>query len=78
MNININENKYNITEREIDSDCFQYTITPKRRTCKVCKKGFESNGREFLTWTDDKGFRRSGYFCREHLIMVNKVLKEIR
>ena len=78
MIINVDDNKYKVKERVIESEVTQYIVTPKKRNCKVCKKRFDSNGKEFLTWTDKEGFRRSGYFCREHLIMVNKVLKEIR
>ena len=78
MIINIDDSKYKVKEKEIQRNTIQYMVTPRKRTCKLCNKGFNSNGKEFLTWTDKKGFLRSGYFCREHLILVNKALKEIR
>ncbi len=78
MNIKVNENKYNVKETQIETDVIQYMVTPKKRNCKLCKKVFESVGTEFICWTDSKGFRRSGYFCREHLILVKKALKELR
>ena len=78
MNININESKYNVEKEKVESDCFQYTITPKKRNCKLCNKSFENNNNGLICWSDDKGFRRSGYFCREHLILVKKALKELR
>ena len=78
MNININDSKYNVERKETERDCFQYTITPKKRNCKLCNKTFSSTGKEFLTWTDDKGFLRSGYFCKKDFILIKKVLKEIR
>ena len=78
MNININEKKYNVDKTQVESDCIRYIVTPKKRNCKLCNKTFSSTGKEFLTWTDDKGFLRSGYFCRKDFILIKKVLKEIR
>ena len=78
MNININESKYNVEKKRVERDCFQYTMIPKKRNCKLCNKTFSSTGKEFLTWTDDKGFLRSGYFCKKDFILIKKVLKEIR
>ena len=77
MNININEKEYNVEETQIETDVVQYMVTPKKRNCKLCGKEFESNGREFLTWTDDNDFLRSGYFCKKDLITIKKVLKEV-
>ena len=78
MKLNINENKYNVKKKKIFTDSYQLTITPKKRNCKLCNKTFSSTGKEFLTWTDDKGFLRSGYFCKKDFILIKKVLKEIR
>ena len=78
MIINIDDAKYKVKETQIESDSYQYLITPKKRNCKLCKKVFESVGSEFICWTDDNGFSRSGYFCREHFKLIHKVLKEIR
>ena len=76
MNIKINKEKYNVKKRDIGIDEFQYTITPKRRTCKLCGKGFDSGGSKALSWTDDNDFYRIGYFCRTHYRLVKKVLIE--
>ena len=78
MNININEKKYNVDKTQVESDCIRYIVTPKKRNCKLCSKSFQNNNNGFITWTDDKGFRRSGYFCREHYLLIKKALKEIR
>ena len=78
MNININEKKYNVDKTQVESDCIRYIVTPKKRNCKLCNKSFQNNNNGFITWTDDKGFRRSGYFCREHYLLIKKALKVIR
>jgi hypothetical protein len=78
MKIKYDKKKYHLKKTQTHPDEFQFNLIPKRRTCKLCGKGFESNGQEFLTWTDDNGFLRSGYFCRKDLVKVNQVLKEIK
>ena len=77
MKIKYNKEKYHLEKTQNGVDEYQFNLTPKRRTCKLCGKGFESNGKEFLTWTDDNGFLRSGYFCRKDFVTIKKVLKEI-
>jgi len=76
MKIYINVNKYNIKKRQVDTDSYDLIVTPKKRTCCVCKKGFDSVGNETLVWYDDEGFYRIGYFCKQHYIFVKKVLTE--
>lgn len=77
MQIKVNEEKYKVKKTQIDTDEYQYNIIPKKRNCKLCKKVFESNGNEFIIWTDDDGFSRTGYFCRGCMYLMKKYLKLI-
>mgnify|MGYP003318695560 CR=1 FL=1 len=76
MKLNINENKYNVKKKKIFTDSYQLTITPKKRTCFVCKKGFDSVGNETLSWYDDEGFYRIKYFCNTHYRLARRLLVE--
>jgi len=76
MKLNIDENKYFIKKRQTSADSFDILVTKKVRTCKVCGKGFESKGEQCLGWTDDDGFYRIGYFCRQHFGLVRRLLTE--
>ena len=76
MKIDINEKEYKVKKRQVDTDSYQLTITPKRRTCFVCKKGFDSNGTETLSWYDDNNYYRINYFCNEHYKLAKRVLTE--
>tara|TARA_B100000214_G_C23814430_1_gene556551 strand:+ start:248 stop:499 length:252 start_codon:yes stop_codon:yes gene_type:complete len=76
MKLNINENKYNVKKKKIFTDSYQLTITPKKRTCFVCKKGFDSVGNETLSWYDDEGFYRIKYFCNKHYRLARRLLVE--
>lgn len=78
MKLNINENKYNVKKKKIFTDSYQLTITPKKRTCFVCKKGFDSVGNETLSWYDDEGFYRIKYFCKTHYRLARKLLIETK
>ena len=77
MNININEKKYKVKKRQVDTDSYQLMITPKKRTCCVCKKGFDSVGKETLAWYDDEGYYRIKYFCNKDYRIVKKLLTEV-
>ena len=77
MKIDINEKEYNIKKRQVDADSYQLTITPKRRTCCICKKGFDSVGNETLSWYDDEGYYRIKYFCNKDYRIVKKLLTEV-
>jgi len=78
MKLNINENKYNVKKKKIFTDSYQLTITPKKRTCFVCKKGFDSVGNETLSWYDDEGFYRIKYFCNTHYRLAKRLLIETK
>ena len=41
----------------------------------MCNKAFESTGNETLSWYDDDGFYRIGYFCKTDYIIANRYLK---
>ena len=77
MKLNINENKYNVKKKKIFTDSYQLTITPKKRTCFACKKGFDSVGNETLAWYDDEGYYRIKYFCNKDYRIVKKLLTEV-
>ena len=77
MKINIDEKKYKVKRKEGFQGNFSYTATQKKRTCKACGKGFESTGNETLSWYDDDGFYRIGYFCKTDYINVSRYLKEM-
>ena len=76
MKLNINEKEYNVKKKELFTDSYQLTITPKKRTCFACKKGFDSVGNETLAWYDDEGFYRIKYFCNEHYRLARRLLVE--
>ena len=76
MKIDINEKKYNIKKRQMDTDSYDLIVTPKKRTCFVSKKGFDSNGTETLSWYDDNNYYRINYFCNEHYKLAKRVLTE--
>ena len=76
MKLIINENKYNIKKRQVDTDSYQLMVTPKKRTCCVCKKGFDSVGNETLAWYDDEGYYRIKYFCNKDYRIVKRLLIE--
>ena len=76
MKIDINEKKYKVKKRQVDTDSYDLIVTPKKRTCFVCKKGFDSMGTEILSWYDDKKYYRIGYFCRQHFGLVRRLLTE--
>jgi hypothetical protein len=77
MKIQYNKEKYSMKKQQIAIDEYQFNLIPKKRNCKCCNKRFDSVGKEFLTWTDDNGFLRSGYFCKVHYILIKKALKEV-
>ncbi len=77
MQLNIDKDKYKVSKKQIGVDEYQFNVVPKIRTCKLCKKGFDSYGKEFLTWFDDDGFLNSGYFCKKDFILVSKAIKMI-
>ena len=76
MKLNINENKYNVKKRQVDTDSYDLIVTPKKRTCFACKKGFDSVGTETLAWYDDEGYYRIKYFCNKDYRLVKKLLIE--
>ena len=76
MKINIDEKKYKIEKRKGFQGDFSYKVTQKKRTCFVCKKGFDSVGNETLSWYDDEGFYRIKYFCNEHYRLARRLLVE--
>ena len=78
MKIDVNENKYNIKKRQVDTDSYQLMITPKKRTCCVCKKGFDSVGKETLAWYDDEGYYRIKYFCNKDYRLARMLLIETK
>ena len=78
MKINIDEKKYKIEKRKGFQGDFSYKVTQKKRTCFVCKKGFDSVGNETLSWYDDEGFYRIKYFCNADYVYVNRFLKETK
>tara|TARA_R100001594_G_C3971848_1_gene247963 strand:- start:2 stop:253 length:252 start_codon:yes stop_codon:yes gene_type:complete len=75
MKLNIDEKKYKIEKRKGFQGDFSYKVTQKKRTCKACGKGFESTGNETLSWYDDDGFYRIGYFCKTDYINTSRYLK---
>ena len=78
MKLNINEKKYNVKKRQVDTDSYDLIVTPKKRTCFACKKGFDSVGNETLAWYDDKGFYRIKYFCNTHYRLARRLLIETK
>ena len=76
MKIDINEKEYNIKKRQVDTDSYDLIITPKKRTCFVCKKGFDSMGTETLGWYDDNSYYRINYFCNECYKLAKRLLTE--
>ena len=78
MKIDINEKKYKVKKRQVDTDSYQLTITPKRRTCCICKKGFDSVGNETLSWYDDEGYYRNQYFCNKCYRLARRLLIETK
>jgi len=78
MKLNINENKYNVKKRKVDADSYQLMVTPKKRTCFACKKGFDSVGTETLSWYDDEGYYRIGYFCNKDYRLARILLIETK
>ena len=75
MKLNIDEKKYKVKKREGFQGDFSYNVTQKKRVCKVCNKAFESTGNETLSWYDDEGFYRIGYFCKTDYINASRYLK---
>ena len=78
MKLNINEKEYNVKKKELFTDSYQLTITPKKRTCFACKKGFDSVGTETLSWYDDEGFYRIKYFCNKDYRLARRLLIETK
>ena len=78
MKIDVNENKYNIKKRQVDTDSYDLIVTPKKRTCFACKKGFDSVGTETLAWYDDDGFYRIKYFCNKDYRLARRLLIETK
>ena len=76
MKIQVDEKKYNINKEKIDTESYLIRVETKEKQCSVCKKSFEGKRKNMLNWTDDEGFYRIGYFCKEHYSMVRKVLIE--
>ena len=76
MQININEKKYNVKRKGSDDD-YQLLISLKKRNCKLCKKVIEVTENDMIGWFDDRHYYRTGYFCREHKLLICKVLKKI-
>ena len=76
MQINIDENKYNVKRKGNDND-YQLLISLKKRNCKLCKKVIEVTENDLFGWFDDKNYWRTGYFCREHKQLICKVLKKV-
>ena len=77
MKVQCDEQRYKVIKTQKGTDEYQFNVVPKIRTCKLCNKGFESNGNEFITWTDDNGYLRSGYFCRKDFVLIKKAIKLI-
>ena len=77
MQVQCDKTKYKVKRRQISTDEYQFNVIPRKRTCKLCGKGFDSNGNEFITWTDDNGYLRSGYFCRKDFVLISKAIKLI-
>ena len=77
MQIQCDTNKYKVKKTQIGVDEYQFNVIPKKRNCKLCKKSFDSKGKQYLTWTDDNGYLRSGYFYKEHYVLVAKTLRLI-
>ena len=77
MKINIDDAQYKVNKTTLGDNEYQYNVTPKKRNCKLCSKSFENNNNGLICWTDDNGFYRSGYFCREHFVLIKTALKEI-
>ena len=78
MKLNINENKYNVKKRQVGTDSYDLIVTPKKRTCFACKKGFDSVGNETLAWYDDDGFYRIKYFCNKDYRLARMLLIEAK
>ena len=78
MKLNINEKKYKVKKRQVDTDSFDLIVTPKKRTCCICKKGFDSVGNETLSWYDDEGFYRINYFCNKCYRLARRLLIETK
>ena len=74
MQININENKYNVKRKGNDND-YQLLISLKRRNCKLCKKVIEVTEFDSFGWFDDNHYWRTGYFCKRDRALVEKALK---
>ena len=78
MQINIDEKKYNIIKKTIDSDGITVIAKERYKHCYYCKKRFEAKGNSTLFWVDKNKYQRSGQFCKTHYIKIKHVLKEIR
>ena len=76
MKIDINEKKYKVKKRQVDTDSYDLIVTPKKRACCVCNKSFDSVGTETLAWYDDEGYYRIKYFCNKDYRLVKKLLIE--
>ena len=71
----IDTTNFNIREVTQYDGTTKIVLAPKKRSCKVCSKQFQSNGREFLLWTTKDNYTISGWFCRKHFIQANKLIK---
>ena len=76
MQITIDENKYCIDKRKTH-DTINIKATLRYRHCKCCKKKIEAKESDMIGWYDSDRLWRTGYFCREHKLLICKVLKKI-
>ena len=77
MKVQCDEQHYKVIKKQNGVDEYQFNVVPRKRICKLCKRSFESNGSEFISWTDDNGYLRFGYFCRKDFVLIKKALKII-
>ena len=75
---NIDTTKYNIVNQINSEGEIVITLYPKVRNCLYCTQQIKPKVADFITWKDDEGKWRKGYFCREHSKVVTKLLKHER
>jgi hypothetical protein len=67
--------KYSIEKKKNINGTISILLTPKKRSCYICKKKFEVRGREFLYWKAKDNFELCGWFCRRHYIQAKELIK---
>ena len=70
--------QYNVEQVADYDGTINIVLKLKRRTCKACKKEFESKGGEFLIWRTKESHSINGWFCRRHYVQARKLLNELR